>query len=164
MLTGGDPRSLEGVKAVVVRVLDDEDLLPELFDCVFSDDEVVRMRAADALEKVCVQQPDRLQPYVGRLLGEVAAIDQPSVRWHLAQMLGEISLGRDDRSRAVALLQENLVRADDWIVINSSLSALVALARGDDELTPYVLQQLERFEQDPQKAVAKRASTLRGTL
>ena len=60
--------------------------------CVFSADEIVRMRASDALEKVCRSRPALLQPFVPRLLGEMSRIEQASVQWHLAQILTEVRL------------------------------------------------------------------------
>jgi hypothetical protein len=75
MLSGGDPRTLGRAEEVVSLVLTRSRLLPRLFECVSDDDEVVRMRAADALEKVCRQQPSLLEPYISRLLDEVALID-----------------------------------------------------------------------------------------
>jgi hypothetical protein len=56
-------------------------LLDELFACLGNADDIVRMRAADALEKVCREHPEWLVPYADRLLSDVAGIDQPSVHW-----------------------------------------------------------------------------------
>lgn len=63
-------------------------LVEELLECVFSDDEIVRTRASDALEKVCRRRPGPLRPSLERLLVDMAAVRQPSVQWHLAQILG----------------------------------------------------------------------------
>jgi hypothetical protein len=57
MLAGGDPRSLGKTQEVVELVLSDQTLLDELFACLFQADEIIRMRAGDALEKVCRQKP-----------------------------------------------------------------------------------------------------------
>jgi hypothetical protein len=53
-LSGGDPRTLGNVAEVVGNVLTEPRRLDDLIGCVLnSDDEIVRMRAGDALEKVC---------------------------------------------------------------------------------------------------------------
>ena len=86
-LKGGDRRSIGRVSEVVADVLDD----PALFDVVFhgmlDDDPVIRMRAADAVEKITVDYPEYLQPYKTKLLRQVARIEQQEVRWHVAQMI-----------------------------------------------------------------------------
>jgi hypothetical protein len=81
ILTGGNPRSLERTEEVVTLVLGNKIRLHELYTCLLEDDEIVRMRASDALEKVCRQRPEWFQAYVPQLLTEVAPIDQASVQW-----------------------------------------------------------------------------------
>lgn len=117
-LSGGDPRSLGRAEEVVQLVLDRPRRVGALFECLFSRDEIVRLRASDALEKVCRARPDLLTPYTERLLVEVPKIDQPSVQWHLAQVLSALPLDGRDRRRAVAALKRNLSQYDDWIVVN----------------------------------------------
>ncbi|HME01883.1 MAG TPA: hypothetical protein VKG38_02500 [Solirubrobacteraceae bacterium] len=159
-LAGGSPRSLGRTGEVIDRVLGAPEQLDELFVCLFDADEVVRMRAADALEKVCREQPGRLEPYVGRLLDEVSKIDQPSVRWHLAQMLAETDLTGAERDRAVAILMGNLNQSDDWIVINCTLDSLAAFARAGWITRRRITSALRRFEGDRRKSVASRARRL----
>jgi hypothetical protein len=79
-LSGGDRRSLGHVEEVIDAVLGDPAQLDELFGCLFCDDPVVRMRAADGLEKIARRRPELLMPHLERLLGEVGAIEQPSVQ------------------------------------------------------------------------------------
>ena len=97
LLSGGDPRALGRVPVVIDIVLRGPARLGELFECLSSDDPIVRMRASDALEKVARRRPDLLEPFVEPLLGEVATIEQPSVQWHLAQIVGEVRLNTDQR-------------------------------------------------------------------
>jgi HEAT repeat protein len=160
-LRGGSPRSLGATAEVVTEVLADPDRLAELFECVLDDDEVVRMRAGDALEKVTRQRPDWLVPYLDRLLTEIAAIQQPSVRWHLAQILGEVPLDAGQRRRAVRLLEDTLAEATDWIVLTCTMTALttVALDGADpDGVRDRLAAALRRRVRDPRPAVAKRAA------
>jgi len=159
-LSGGNPRSLGHPTEVVRFVLDNPARLDELFDCLFNNDEIVRMRAADALEKICQQNPDWVTPYIDRLLTEVAAIEQPSVQWHLAQMIGELTLSDAQQAKAVDILKHNLEYATDWIVLNYTLEVFAQFARKDDGLKPYFKQQLERHSHSRHKSVAKRASKL----
>lgn len=157
-LGGGDPRSLGEVPDVVAAVVNSRDQLPELFECLFHDDAVVRMRSADALEKVARVRPVWLQPFVERLLGEVAAIDQPSVQWHLAQLLAEVPLDAGQRRRAVDLLKVNLENATDWLVLNLTMDSLTSLAGEDAALRSWLVPVLLRRCADPRPSVAKRAN------
>ncbi len=165
MLSEGSPRSLGRAEEVVQKVLKAPQLLGELFDCLFSEDEIVRMRASDAIEKVCRVHPNWLQPFVPRLLGEVAPINQPSVQWHLAQMLGEITLSVEERAIAVKLLKRNLQTTKiDWIVAGYSMETLAKLVDKGylqaTELTPLLKIQQAHHS----KAVAKRASKILAQL
>jgi hypothetical protein len=88
-LSGGDPRTLRNVDEVVTTVPADPERLGELIACVLaSDDQIVRLRAGDALEKVCRTRPCLMQPQVSLLLGEVATIHQPSGLRPVAGVLG----------------------------------------------------------------------------
>lgn len=129
ILSGGDPRTLKGVDEVIKLVTDNPNKLQELFECLFVEDQVVRMRAGDALEKICRTHSDWLEPYTKRLLTEVSSIGQSSVKWHLAQMLSEIKLNKSDTQQAIAILQNNLSTTSDWIVENLTLESLASFTR-----------------------------------
>lgn len=160
VLAGGDPRSLGRAQEVVDAVLADPDQLPELFDAVLDEDELVRMRAADAVEKVASRHPEWLVPYVERLLSEVAGIEQDSVRWHVAQLLGEVPLSAEQRERAIALLERFADEGRNGFVVAHSLSSLAALAEQEQSLRPALRRRLERLAKDERSSVAKRAGKL----
>jgi HEAT repeat protein len=157
LLRGGDPRSLGGAGEAVELVLNDPDRLPELLDCLAEDDAVVRMRAGDALEKVARRQPDLIPPYLDRLLAEPAGLDQPSVQWHLAQIVGEVPLTDDQHRRAVQLLRRYLEHGTDWIVLTSAMTSATTLALDDTTLRGWLVPALRHRVGDPRPAVAKRA-------
>ena len=160
ILSGGKPNSLGRTEEVVRTVLRDRRRLRPLFDTLRSDDELVRLRAGDALEKVCRQRPDWFRAYVPRLLDEVAKIDQPSVQWHLAQMLGEVSLAPAQYRRAKTILKRNLERSDDWIVLNVTMQQLFDWSDGDPALRMWLVPRLERCADDRRRSVASRARKL----
>jgi len=160
-LSGGNPRMLHNVDPVAKTVVAEPERLDELIVCVLdSEDEIVRMRAGDALEKVCRAQPLLLQPHVSLLLGDMAQIHQPSVQWHVAQMLGHVRLTPKQRHRAARLMNENLDESTDWIVLNCSLDTLAVLARQDPAVVDDLRHQLRRHEQSSYKSLANRARKL----
>lgn len=164
VLSGGDPRSLGRAQEVVDAVLSDHDLLPGLFGAVMDEDELVRMRAGDALEKVCRERPEWLVPYVDRLLTELAAIRQDSVRWHVAQMLGEVPLSEGQREDAARLLERFADEEDGGFVVAHALTSLAALAEDDPALRRSLRGRLERLSRDERGSVAKRAGKLLAAL
>lgn len=86
-LRGGHPNSLGRTEEVVGIVLADHARLEELFATMADQDEVVRVRVGDALEKVCRERPGWFVTHVDRLLGDLGHIEQVSVQWHIAQIL-----------------------------------------------------------------------------
>ncbi|GAB2479612.1 hypothetical protein [Jatrophihabitans fulvus] len=159
-LAGGHPNSLGRTGEVVDRVLADGTLLDELFATISSDDAVVRMRVGDALEKICRERPDWFVPRVTRILDELGPIEQPSVQWHVAQLLDHLrnDLTDHERERATALLQHNLATSPDWIVRNVTMDVLARWSADDAGLRAWLRPQLERFSHDTRASVAKRAT------
>src|ERR1043166_8579645 len=69
LLAGGDRRSIGRANQVVVAVLHSPETFPQLIRELWSTDSLVRMRAADAVEKISRQKPELLRPYKKELLG-----------------------------------------------------------------------------------------------
>ncbi len=143
-LQGGDRRSIGRSDEVAAAVIANPALLDALFDCLLGEDAVVRMRAADALEKVSVRYPQYLQPYKERLLQQVASIPQQEVRWHVAQMLPRLELSGPERAAAVKWLLAYL-EDDSRIVKTMAMQALADLAQTDAALRPQVRALLEKL-------------------
>jgi hypothetical protein len=161
LAVGGRSNSLGRVDEVIALVQADESRVDELYDCLFVDDAWTRMRAADALEKICRQHPDWLLRFVDRFPGELATSNQPSIQWHLAQIYGQIELTSEQRSFAIGWLSRLLSnRETDWIVAANAMKTLSQFTRDgffpSSGLIPLLhVQQLHRSP-----AVAKRANKL----
>jgi hypothetical protein len=87
ILQGGDRRSLGQANQLVALILSQPKRFPELLECLWSDDPVVRMRAADAAEKISAQRAELLHPFKAELLGLAGETSQQELRWHLALMI-----------------------------------------------------------------------------
>lgn len=159
-LSNGDLRSLEGVFSVTQEILNKPIRVSELVELLFTESDVVRMRAGDALEKIAAIRPDIVTPFAERLLSEAASIKQASVQWHLAQIFTEIRLTGEQTRRAIAILEANLHETGDWIVQNLTLEALAYFTfRGS--LSPDYFQNLAQPHlNNPHKSVARRAEKL----
>lgn len=75
-LKGGDLRSIGGADEVVRDILKNPKLFGEVFEGMLSDDPLIRMRSADALEKVSSKHPEYLQPFKDVLINEVSKVEQ----------------------------------------------------------------------------------------
>jgi hypothetical protein len=80
MLSGGDRRSLGRSEAAVKLVLPQPRRFGELMECLSSEDPVLRMRAADAADKVSAQKPRLLDRHKAELLGLLAEAEQIELR------------------------------------------------------------------------------------
>jgi HEAT repeat protein len=162
-LAGGDRRSIGRVPEVVQQVLEDPTSFPALFEGMLHGDPVVRMRAADAVEKITAAHPEFLRPFKDRLIGQVARIDQQEVRWHVAQMLPRLELDEDEKATSVTILLDYL-HDKSKIVKTFAMQALADFAERDAALRPEVIQLLEELTRTGSPAMASRGRKLRQRL
>jgi hypothetical protein len=161
LAVGGRSNSLGRVDQVIALVLDEPSRLDELYDCLFHEDAWRRMRAADALEKVCRQHPEWLAPYVDRFPAELASSSQPSILWHLAQMYRHLTLTAQQKAFAVEWLERVLSTTEaDWIVAANAMQTLARFTE-DGTVPRHDLVALLRVQQQHRsKAVVRRADKL----
>jgi hypothetical protein len=126
-------------------------------------DPLVRMRSADAAEKITQARPEFLQPYKKQLLQTVSRIEQQEVRWHLAQMLPRLELSPEEREQALEILI-SFLGDQSKIVQTFSLQALADLAVGDRNLIPQVRVILADALGSGSPAVVSRVKKLQARL
>lgn len=158
-LKGGDRRSIGRVDEVVANVLSNPETFKTLFDGMLSDDPIIRMRSADAVEKITAHHPEYLQPYKDKLIHEVARIDQQEVRWHVAQMVPRLQVSQEERGVIVEILLEYL-RDKNRIVKTFSMEALAACAEKDSAIRPRVTALLEELTKAGSPAMKSRGRKL----
>jgi hypothetical protein len=86
----------------------DAKLFPRLITGLWSAEALVRMRAADAAEKVTGKHRELLQPYKDELLGLLAETQQQELRWHLAVLVPRLELNARERQVAISSLHRYL--------------------------------------------------------
>ncbi|WP_434993788.1 hypothetical protein [Arthrobacter sp. Ld5] len=162
MLSGGHPNSMGRTVEVVELVAADRSRLQELFDCYGSEDPVVRLRTSSAFKRLEAARHEWLVPFADRLIDDVGTLDQPSAQWTLAKLFLRLTadLTPDQRDRATLLLQRNLEREHDWVVLINTMETLSAWSDGDPALRAWLDPQLERLAEDPRTSVAERARNL----
>ncbi len=134
-LSGGDLRSDGASNEVAQFVIQYPAALDDLVGALYSDDEVIRGRAADALEKVARVLPDQVVQHFNELLGALAA-DQPAMaRWHLAMSLGHLSIFKDQRGEIfdalAALLRDESAFVISWAIASLCIIAALEPAEGE---------------------------------
>src|SRR5208283_4688061 len=108
MLEGSDRRSIGRADEVARLVLKTPRRFRDLIKCVWNENPVLRMRAADAAEKVSAKKPRLLDRHKPELLGLLAEAEQIELRWHLAAMIPRLRLTPAECQRAVAALHRYL--------------------------------------------------------
>jgi hypothetical protein len=158
-LKSGDRRSIGRVDVVVAEVLDNTTLFDDLFSGMRHDDPLVRMRSADAVEKITALYPEFLEPYKTIIIEGVAPIDQQEVRWHVAQMVPRLDLKETEVNEVFDILLSYLDN-DSKIVKTFSLQALADLALQHTELIQQVTQILEEQTRTGSPAMKNRGRKL----
>jgi len=159
----GDLRSIRKSPEVVELVLGDPALFEEVFFGMVHEDPGVRMRAADAVEKITRKKPEYLRPYKTDLIQKVLLQEQQEVRWHAAQMIARLNLDNIEMEQVVNALF-GFLEDDSKIVQVNSLQALADLAEKNPNLLPRVTKALERKVETGSPAVKNRAQKLRINL
>jgi hypothetical protein len=143
-LSGGDRRSIGRSNDIVAQILKQPVLFRRLVEGMESEDPIVRMRAADAAEKVTVHRPDLLQPHKRKLLAIAGGSEQQEVRWHAALMIPRLHLTARERAVAVDILFDYL-RDRSSIVKTFAMDGLARLADANPALRVKIVPLLEEL-------------------
>lgn len=143
-LAGGDRRSIGRANQVVTAVLTRPELFDRVFEGITSRDPLVRMRAADAAEKVSAKRPELLAPCKKKILHIAARTEEQEIRWHMALMIPRLPLTPRERGIAVDILFDYL-RDKSSIVKSWAMQALADLAARDEDLKPMIRPLVEEL-------------------
>ena len=150
---------VRGVDGVVEQVRASPALFDQLIAGISHDDPLVRMRSADAAEKLTVDHPEWLQPHKRALLNILNESTEQEVRWHAAQMLPRLKLTKREREQALRVLMRYL-QDKRRIVQVSALQAMAGLCEQDDALKPQVVDIIRTQSTSNSAAVRSRCRKL----
>ena len=159
LLEGGDRRSIGRSDQMAAIVSKNQALFPELMKGWWSEDRLVRMRAADATEKVARKIPDLLGPYKKELLGLMAEAKEAELRWHLAVIVPRLPLNSKERQLATSLLISYL-EDHSSIVKTFALQGLTDLTLDDPSIRPGVIEILRQATRSGTPAMKARSRKL----
>jgi hypothetical protein len=158
-LSGGDRRSIGRSNEAAAHVLAHPANFHHLIKGLAVDDPVVRMRAADAIEKVTTRRPDLLRPYKRKLLAIAGSTNQPEIRWHAALIIPRLQLTPKERAVALDILFDYL-RDKSSIVKTFAMQAIWDLAATNAKLKSQITPLIEELTQVGTAAMRARGRKL----
>jgi len=159
LLEGGDRRSIGRSDQAAAIVLSDPALFPDLLAGLWSADPLVRMRAADATEKITRKNRELLHPYKKKLLILLTESQQQELRWHLAVVIPRLMLSAKERRDAITSLNGYLEDRSS-IVRTFALQGLADLAHDDPGVRPEVIEILREAARNGTPAMKARSRKL----
>ena len=138
LLQGGDRRTIGRSDQVAEMVSGHAKLFPKLIAGLWSAEALVRMRAAQAAEKVTGKHRQLLQPYKDELLGLMAEAQEQELRWHLAVLVPRLELNA--RERQVAISSSHRYLEDRSSIVKTfALQGLVDLVKDEPGIRSRVI-------------------------
>lgn len=158
-LRGGDRRSIGKVDDVVSAVRKKPDLFKDLVTGLFEEDPVVRMRAADAMEKISLDNPKFLQPFKRKLIRLAKNSQQQELRWHIAQMIPRLKLTPKETATLTEILFDYL-NDKSKIVVTFAMQALADLVIKEAIISTGVIRAIEKLIQTGSPAIQSRGKKI----
>jgi len=159
-LGGGDRRSIGRANFVVAQVRRDSARFEELWTCLYHSDALVRMRSADALEKLSRDNADSFDAHKHELLSRSPDDGTPETRWHLIAIASRLTLNANEAEDLCAYLDHSLRHDPSRIVKVMSLQSAHALASRHPALTNNLRRMLKYARLTPWPSVSARARKL----
>ena len=141
-LSRGDRRSVGESNRAVLAVLEYPELIGVLFQGLETADPALRMRCADAIEKVTANRPELLLPFKKTILNRLSKLEQQEVRWHVPPMLARLPLTEAEEVTVVNVLL-GYTNDRSSIVKTLSMQALADIALRSHRLLPGIKQHIE---------------------
>ena len=163
-LKGGDLRSIGKSDKVVQEILDKPSLFRKVFEGMLSNDPIVRMRSADAIEKVSAKHPEYLQPFKSELINQISKIKQQEVQWHAAQMFSYIKINKTERDKIIKILLSYIKTTDSSIVKVFSMQTLADFAEKDEQINPQIIKLIKEMMEKGSPAIISRGKKLLNRL
>lgn len=151
-LSGGTLISDGRADEVVGEVLDDMSLLPKLVEGLQEEDDVIRGRAADVLEKISRFHPEKMIPNLQTFMDLAVNDSVPMVRWHLAMIFGRMIFSEEYTEIVLPTLLE-LLKEDSVFVISWAIVSLTIIGQEFSHKRASILTCIEQLRSHPSKAI-----------
>jgi HEAT repeat protein len=158
ILADGDLRSDGFANEVAQIVSEQPSFLPDLMEALVSANPSVRGHAADSLEKVARYCPNEVVVFLPRIIRSALNDKVAMVRWHLAMVLGRVSIALPDISQVKHTLL-TLLKDESAFVRSWAITSLCIIAKNSPSPAASITKRIAELISDPSTAVAKRART-----
>lgn len=91
ILSGSDLRSIGESNFAILKIKNQNDF-DELFKYLFYADRLLVMRAADAIEKITINNPQYLTKYKKEIIQLCDVAKDKELKWHLALLIPRLNL------------------------------------------------------------------------
>jgi len=127
-LKGGDRRSIGRADAVAAEIRRNPARFDELWKCLVNEDALVRMRAADALEKLSRENAQPFETHKKQLLAQTFEDGTKEMRWHLVAISSRLTLTLREARLLFARYDHSLRHDVSRIVKATALQSAADLA------------------------------------
>jgi hypothetical protein len=127
-LKGGDLRSIGRADEVVKQIGNDQRIFDEVFQGIFDDDPIIRMRSADVVEKVSQKYPFLLKKHKTNILNHLDNFKQQEVKWHIGLMISRLEFTKTESEKVFAVLSNWIVSDKSKIVRVNTMQALADIS------------------------------------
>jgi hypothetical protein len=148
----------DGVADEVVEfVLANPVVIEDLVGALQSENDVVRGRAADVLEKVTRSLPKPVEKHFPQIVASAHKDSVPMVRWHMAMLLGHLAGAAALRSRIqdalLPMVEDASVFVVSWVITSLTIIALL-----DEEYEAGALAAISPLQGSSSAALRTRAA------
>ncbi len=154
-LSGGDLRSDGMADEAAKFVLDNPQIVEDLYQGLSEADDVIRGRTADALEKVARERPDLLIEHLQEIVNLSAADSVPMVKMHLAMIFGHLAIYPGAVGKLIPalfdLLEDESVFARSW-----TIASLCIIGRKYPQECQRIVNRLSQLQGDHSTAIRSR--------
>ena len=148
LLAGGDLRTI-GNANIVAKLIQNQKDFDELFTLMFHADRLIGMRAADAIEKITVRDPQYLDKHKTEVFALSKAVKNKELKWHLALLLSRLNLNGEEFPAAWNILKSWVAnKGDSKIVRINSMQSLFELSKQNKPLQKKFLQLIHQLEKE----------------
>lgn len=164
LLSGGDLRSIGKSNSVVSLIVNQQDF-DELFKLIFLDDQLLVMRAIDAIEKITLKHPNYLIKHKHEILNLSTVAHDKELKWHLAQIIPRLSLTPHELTKAWKLLTIwALDKNNSRIVRVHSIQGLFEMLKENNELTQDFALTLTELEKEDIPSINARIRSIKNKI
>lgn len=129
ILSGGDLRSI-GNNGSVIRKIHGQKEFDILFKCLFHENRIVVMRAADAIEKITCNDPNYLYCHKDEVIDLCNRAIDKELKWHLALLLPRLQLTNQELRLVWDILKKwGLDKTNSRIVRVNSIQGLFEVTK-----------------------------------